>query len=466
VTCKSFNHLSKTEDFAIWLIVIPGIIEEKFSYHSYSNSKDSQSTVSLLYSPIPRQTSPVAIPKHWHPDIPYIRALMECPGFGGATLERLVGLTGSIQALWKVSEEFLKQHLAEIKRIAFLRRRDEGLSEQWLDTWQTRCEQWQAIPIGFTDVAYPPLLREIAQFPPLLYLRGSQTALLCERQLAIVGTRKMSEYGRKATGDLIRDLLPASSGVVSGLAAGIDTEAHTAALLHGLPTIAVFGCGLDIVYPVANRSLAAAILSEGGALISECEFGVAPTRHSFPRRNRIVAGLCQGTVVIEGDLRSGAMITARFALEEGRTVFALPGRVTDVNAQGPLKLLQDGATPLIKASDILLELGWNPVMTKRNEDAMISSDSVLSTSFTKAQEQVEASLNPVIGSKVALALEANLSSEDQEILACLDELPITLEELSQKLSWPMAQINQRLSLLELEGCVSLLSGSRVIRCSC
>ena len=203
----------------------------------------------------------------------------------------------------------------------------------------------------------PPLLRAIHDPPRQLYLRGSgEPSLLARPAVAIVGARACSPYGAQVARMLGRELAAARVVVVSGLARGIDGEAHRGALDAGGDTIAVLGCGIDRDYPAAHTSLARAI-AERSLLVSEYEAGVEPAPWRFPARNRIVAGLCGATVVVEARERSGALITADFALEEGREVFAVPGEITSALSAGTNALLRLGATPLTSAADVLEALG-------------------------------------------------------------------------------------------------------------
>lgn len=198
---------------------------------------------------------------------------------------------------------------------------------------------------------YPERLRAIDDAPPVLYVRGTWTAD-DEWSVAIVGTRRATAYGRQATGELARGLAANRVTVVSGLARGVDTIAHRAALEAGGRTIAVLASGLDTVYPPENRRLADEIV-ERGAQISDYPLGTKPRAEFFPRRNRILSGLTLGTLVVEGDHTSGAMITAKFALEQGRDVFVVPGSIFSPQSRGPLALLRDGAAPVTGAEDIL-----------------------------------------------------------------------------------------------------------------
>jgi DNA processing protein len=203
----------------------------------------------------------------------------------------------------------------------------------------------------------PPLLRAIHDPPLRLFLRGNgDPALLATPAVAIVGARACSPYGKQAARMLGRELAAAGIVVVSGLARGIDGEAHRGALDANGYTVAVLGCGIDRDYPAVHAPLAHAI-AERSLLVSEFEPGVEPAPWRFPARNRIIAGLCAATVVVEARERSGALITADFALEEGREVFAVPGEITSALSDGTNALLRLGATPLTRAADALESLG-------------------------------------------------------------------------------------------------------------
>ena len=208
-----------------------------------------------------------------------------------------------------------------------------------------------------SDPAYPPLLRAIHDPPPGLFLRGeAEVDLLARPAVAIVGARACSAYGRQIARSLGRDLAAAGLVVVSGLARGVDAEAHRGALEAAGATVAVLGCGIDRDYPAAHRELARQVAATA-LVASEYAPGVEPAPWRFPARNRIVAGLCAATVVVEARERSGALITADFALEEGREVFAVPGEITSSLSAGSNSLLRLGATPLTCAQDVLESYG-------------------------------------------------------------------------------------------------------------
>ena len=206
----------------------------------------------------------------------------------------------------------------------------------------------------------PPLLRAIHDPPARLYLRGNaDPATLAQTAVAIVGARACSPYGAQVARMLGRELASAGVVVVSGLARGIDGEAHRGALETEGHTVAVLGCGIDRDYPAAHATLAQSI-AERSLIVSEYEPGVEPAPWRFPARNRIIAGLCAATIVVEARERSGALITADFALEEGREVFAVPGEITSALSAGTNALLRLGATPLTTAADVPESLGIEP----------------------------------------------------------------------------------------------------------
>jgi DNA processing protein len=228
-----------------------------------------------------------------------------------------------------------------------------------------------------SDARFPRLLKAIFDPPPALYLRGSAAPeLLARRAVAVVGARSCSPYGAQVARMLGRELAGAGLLVVSGLARGIDGEAHRGALEAGSPTVGVLGCGIDRDYPAVNAALSRR-MEEEGLVVSEYEAGVEPAPWRFPARNRIIAGLCEAVVVVEARERSGALITADFALEEGREVFAVPGEITSALSAGSNSLLKLGATPLTGAGDVLDALGIERVAAQADPDVSEAAKRVL-----------------------------------------------------------------------------------------
>lgn len=213
---------------------------------------------------------------------------------------------------------------------------------------------------------YPSLLREIESAPPLLFVKGSLSAL-GGRNFAIVGSRSATSYGRRNAYWMAQELSKAGLQICSGLASGIDSRAHEGAVDSGNKTIAVIGTGIDRVYPAQNTKLAAQIV-ESGALVSEFPIGTPPYPSNFPRRNRIISGLATGTLVVEANIKSGSLITARLAMEQNRDVFAMPGSVASPQSRGCHYLIKQGAKLAEEPADIFEELGID------NEDAKTTSE--------------------------------------------------------------------------------------------
>jgi DNA processing protein len=207
-----------------------------------------------------------------------------------------------------------------------------------------------------SDQSYPDLLRESVSPPPLLYIRGNIEAAR-RGGVAIVGSRKATSYGLRVTRSIVQALAPLRVPIISGLAYGIDAAAHTTALESGTPTVAVFGCGIDEIYPYVHTEVAEKIITQGGALISEFPLGARPLPRNFPRRNRIIAGLAQATVVVEAAERSGSLVTAKFAVEANRDLWVVPGPITSELSAGPLSWLKLGATPLLHPRDLAARFG-------------------------------------------------------------------------------------------------------------
>lgn len=375
-------------------------------------------------------------------DCLYLKAFSEMEGIGPTTLWRLLNEAGSPAALWKASRSFLSLHLPQKKREAFILRQAAGLPFRWLESHQEQ----NIMVIAYTDNRYPKLLKEIHHPPFLLYATGDIT-IMNTKTIAVVGTRNATEYGRQVTEKLVSELKPWSVSIVSGLAAGIDTFAHWAAIGNGLPTLAIYGCGLDIVYPASNQQLSREIITHGGLLISEYPLGTRASRSTFPQRNRIVAGLSHGVLMIEGGQKSGALITARIALEEGRSVFVVPGNIFSSSSQGSFQLLQNGAVPVSCGEHITRDLNWwveAPLKPYRQFSERGQDDgNTLDDSTQKCLSE--------------------LSDEGDQLLKSISFDPLSIENLQQTTGFASAKINEILTILELEGLIVLLPGANVCR---
>lgn len=264
---------------------------------------------------------------------------------------------------------------------------------------------------------YPDLLAAIPDPPPGIWLRGAaEPEILARPSVAIVGARACSSYGRSVARTLGRELAAAGLVVVSGLARGIDGEAHRGALEAGGVTVAVLGCGIDRDYPAAHRELAQRI-GERGLLVSEYEVGVEPAPWRFPARNRIIAGLCTATVVVEARERSGALITADFALEDGREVMVVPGEITSAVSAGANALLRIGATPVTGTADVLeafgLELVTEPVAPPGGLGAtLLTRLADNPASINELARTTEATPGDIAAALIELELTGRVSEEE------------------------------------------------------
>ncbi len=250
--------------------------------------------------------------------------------------------------------------------------------------------------ITYYDEGYPELLKSTYSPPPLLYVRGNADLLRGEKLIAIVGSRKTSDYGRRAAQEIAQGLVKEGVTVVSGFAKGIDTIAHTATYESGGKTIAVLGSGVDVIYPPTNKLLASDLIASGrGAIVSELPLGTTPDARNFPWRNRIVSGLSTATVIIESEVQGGSMITASLALDESREVFAIPGDIHRPSSAGPNHLIRESRAKLVvNADQMLAELGWidRPGMMKRPQPV---SRANLSLFESKIVDVLEAAGGPL-----------------------------------------------------------------------
>lgn len=277
------------------------------------------------------------------------------------------------------------------------------------------------------DENYPELLKEIYDPPFCLFVRGNFEP--DEFSLAVVGTRKYSPYGKQVTEELVYDIASQNITIVSGLALGIDAIAHEAVLKAGGKTIAVLGSGINRnhVYPAQNKDLGERIIAAGGALLSEYPPGTVPSRFTFPKRNRIIAGMSLGTLVVEAPESSGALITSQCAVDNDREVFAIPQNINATNSAGPNELIKNGAHPAHKASDILDTLNLQDVKKYISNKEIIPDSPVEAT-----------------------------------ILEYLTREPIHVDELIKKSKLDSAQINSSLTMMEMKGKIRNLGGMNYV----
>lgn len=363
-------------------------------------------------------------------DLRHWLALVRMPGLGWANLEALLAEFGSPEALFSLKPRQLAPFdLKESVRAALLdpdwERVDSDL--EWMQSRNA-----ELVPATSTD--FPELLRRIPDAPVALFTRGN-VALLRQPQLAIVGSRNPTASGRDTAYDFALHLGRAGLVITSGLALGIDAAAHEGGLDAGAGTIAVCGTGLDQIYPKSNRKLAERILAEG-LLVSEFPPGTPPLAANFPRRNRIVSGLSLGTLVVEAAWRSGSLITARLASEQGREVFAIPGSIHNPLSKGCHRLIRDGAKLVESATDVIEELG--PLAGVQANEYEPDTESIQAT-----QEAID--------------------PEYRRLLETIGHDPTPMDVIVARTGMSTDVVSSMLLILELQGKVEAAPGGRYAR---
>lgn len=344
-------------------------------------------------------------------------------GIGPAKLQALIDTFGSPAGAWQASA-------LQLKKIGLDRRAIDNLlearSQLDLDERLARVQAAGITLVHWQSADYPTYLREVHSPPPLLYMQGEMTEI-DQWAVAVVGTRRLTRYGRQVTRDLVQGLVRSGVTIVSGLARGIDAVAHKTALECGGRTLAVLGSGLDHVYPAEHRTLAHRIREGRGAVLTEYGLGVKPEAKNFPPRNRVISGLSLGTIVVEAGERSGALITANFTLEQNREVFAVPGNVNSPASKGTNRLIQQGAKLVMHVDDVLEELNLRMVVEQ---------------------------------TAVQLALPE--SAEEAALLSELSVQPVHVDELCRATGLPSSLISSTLTLMELKGMVQQVGGMNYV----
>ena len=343
-------------------------------------------------------------------------------GIGAVRLQGLLTYFGDIESAWKASPF---EMVAAGISVRLAERVIQMRNSLDLDEYMAKVEKNHIRILTWDDGEYPAHLKEIEQPPPVLYLRGEVTAE-DSWSVGIVGTRGATSYGRQVTEELAGALAHNGVTVVSGLARVVDAVAHNAALKAGGRTLAVLGSGVDRIYPPEHRQLAERITQQG-AVISDYAPGTAPDSANFPPRNRIISGLSMAIVVVEAGDSSGALITAEFALNQGREVFAVPGMLYAPQSRGPNRLIANGARILLKPSDVLEALDLTRNVERREIRRAVPSD----------------------------ATEAAL-------LAALSAEPVHVDDIRARLDLPIEKISATLTMMELKGMVRQLGGMNYV----
>jgi len=334
---------------------------------------------------------------------------------GPRTVSRLIEVFGS-------PEGILKAKPSAIRAIDFLNTQQidvlsVGPDMNAVKKVLRRLEEIHAYVVCLTDPDYPPILKEIVDPPSVLYVKGSLEDL--QPAVAIVGTRSPSHYGVEVAFSLARDLSLQGISIVSGLARGIDTQAHLGALQGISKTVAVLGSGIDIIYPQENKQLTEEI-AQKGAIISEFPPGFSPKAENFPRRNRIISGLCSAVIIVEATQQSGALITARHALEQGRLCMAVPGAINNIRSRGPHSLIRQGALLVESANDVITE----------------------------------------IAPQLKGMLQEQAKAHQGGIIDLISGQPMNLEEIAVALKTDIMEAAKAITLLELKGDIERIEGNR------
>jgi DNA processing protein len=353
----------------------------------------------------------------------YWVALNKVTGVGAVRMAALLAHCGSAEAAWRASIHDLKEAGIDRRTLENLlkARRELDVEAEW-----ERVHKAGVQVVTLYDDDYPTNLRQIEAPPPILYVRG-ELQPNDSWAIAIVGTRRASTYGREVAHTLSSDLAAGGITVVSGLALGVDTVAHNSAVASKGRTIAVLGSSVDHIYPPENRGLAHAII-ENGALISEYPLSTRPDANNFPPRNRIISGLSRGVVIVEAGERSGALITARFAAEQGRDVFAVPGSILHPGSAGCNSLIQQGAIPLLSVNDIFNHLNLEQIHSQQAARAAIPAD-----------------------------------PQEAALLSHLNKEPQHLDDLVRQSALPAPQVAGLLTVMELKGLVRQVGSLSYVR---
>ncbi len=354
----------------------------------------------------------MSIVKYMHNDIKYLNAFNQFELIGSQTLKKIKKHFKTYQKAWEAPSSSFGKAGLKGKIIEELNKKRAKINP---DKELEKLKKYGIKILIATDKKYPRLLKEIYDFPQILYYLGD-TSAFSKFSLAIVGSRKYTSYGKENVEYFSRELAEMQLTIVSGLASGIDALAHRATVDVGGKTIAVLGCGLDRIYPSINCKLAKEILRSGGLILSEYPLGSGPLRHHFPHRNRIISGLSLGVLVIEAAQKSGSLITANCALEQNREVFAVPGNIFSFKSAGCHQLIKSGAKLVTEPQDILTELEIKNTKEYKETKKIIPE-----------------------------------SKEEEIVLNFLKEVPQEINHIIKKLGLPVSQVNSLLTIMEMKG---------------
>ncbi len=356
-----------------------------------------------------------------------IIALSCTPYFSNSRLLRALEFNISFREIVDNPSKFVKSLSLRSESIEYLSNRKYQSYLDKINSWLKNSNNKLII---YTDKDYPENLKHINNPPFVLYCTGNME-LLETAQLAIVGARNNSTYGKNVTYKLCKELKDSNITITSGLAYGIDTLAHKYALENNLNTIAVVGTGVDIIYPSSNRELYSNIISNNGLIISELPLGTTALRYTFPQRNRIISGLSKGVVVIEAASKSGSLITAQHALEQNKEVFAVPGSIFSTSSQGCNELIKQGAKLVCDINDILEEININQKNLLQETSTKIADDNI------------------------------NLSNLEKVILDIIEQELTTIDKIVTESKLPYIEITPILFELELKSLIESVPGGYI-----
>ncbi len=353
------------------------------------------------------------------------------PGIGPLRFKLLLSYFGSAKDAWEAKEkDLLSIGLGQRLAIKFCEFRRSFSFDKYLENLSRKDIQ----VLTLEDKNYPHNLSQISDAPFVLYIRGKLN-WDCSNAVGVVGTRKVTSYGTDVTRKLVEGLVDYSMTIVSGLAYGVDAVAHETAVAMNGKTIAVLGCGVDIVHPVSNSTLYWTIIKKNlGCIISEFPPGMIAEKGLFPARNRIISGLSLGVVVTEGASDSGALITARYAAEQGREVFAVPGPITSQMSDGPAILLKQGAKMVTEVSDILEELN---IRNKQNPASPVGRQ---------------------LSNKPISEIIKNLTNDERKIFELLQNESLHFDELVKKTGFISSKLGSLLTIMEMKGILGKYNG--------
>lgn len=349
----------------------------------------------------------------------YLVLVSSFTSFGPVRINLLLQYFGSAKKIWTSTEkELLKINLGDKLVTKFVQYRKNFDIKNYFN----ELKRLKIYCLNKTDKNYPTNLKQIENAPVILYAKGNIN-ILNERSVSIVGTRKITSYGREVTEIFCEGLVRSGISIVSGLARGVDTIAHKSTLRFNGTTIAVLANGLDTVYPPENKILAQEIVQNGGCLLSEYPLGYPAFPANFINRNRIISGITDCILVVEGAEKSGTLVTAGHAAEQSKTVFAVPGQITSPMSQAPLYLIKNGAKIATSPKDILDELGWQEIIERKSIEKILPE-----------------------------------GEDEEKILTILESEPLHLDEIARISSLDTGIVSARLTIMEMKGLIKNLGG--------